>query len=190
LPQEIKVVFHPLVRQCSVVAMTTKKASKSSHNRKPFHKQEDNSPTIMNESTTTTTATATPERMKNKLFTESVPTTEEPSFYMDHTLSLSEYRILNPQVDEVPTLTQSRLLAAMLERISQKNRRQAEKQARRQRVTRQVKAAVLHPIKAMAALFHLSPQPALAMGRISLPSARNGATPTRVTSSYLALPRA
>lgn len=180
----MKVVFHTFVRKCSGVAMTTKKASKLRHNLQDLHKKEDNSPTIMNESTTTAAA---PERMKNKLFTESVPTTEEPSFYMDHTLSLSEYRILNPQVDEVPTLTQSRLLAAMLERISQKAHRQAEKQARRQRVARQVKAAVLHPVKAIAALFHLSPQPTLAMGRIALPRPSNGA---RVTSSYLALPRA
>lgn len=132
---------------------------------------------------TTMKTNNTPHR--TRLFTESEATSIEPAETEDTTLSMSEYRILNPQTAEVPTLTQSRVLAALLDRVRAREARLAKRAALRAKMM----AAVLHPWQTLVAAFHHQPQPALArVRRPALPAQATGAV--RVTSPYLALPRA
>ncbi|MEZ0386123.1 MAG: hypothetical protein ACAI34_03580 [Verrucomicrobium sp.] len=111
------------------------------------------------------------------LFTESVSTSEEPAPYAESTLSLHEYRLLNPQTSGTPTLTQSRVLGAVLERIRIKARRAAERQARHERRTKAIKAGLMAPVRAMVALFHSTPE--ATVQRVGV----------RMTATRLALPR-
>lgn len=125
---------------------------------------------------------------RTRHFDESETTSIEPTIYSENSISMSEYRILNPQTAEVPTLTQSRVLAAVLERVRIKEARRARSAARRKALMEAALNAVLHPWEQLMSVFHHAPQPALA--RVHIASGSQTGKSVRVTSSYLALPRA
>ena len=128
-------------------------------------------------STLTLSKAPTAKAIRPLLFTESVSTTEEPAAYAEHTLSLHEYRLLNPQTSGTPTLTQSRVLAAVLDRVKRKAIRHAERAARHERRVKAVKAALMTPVHALVNIFHHTPE---------APAQRVG---VRMTATRLALPR-
>ena len=99
-------------------------------------------PSTLNDTARTTTTPADKSK-RHTSFDESITTSPEPYLYSQ--LSISEYRILNPQTAEIPTLTQSRLLAAVLERQQVKADRLARHTAIRRRFISQLKSTFLHP---------------------------------------------
>lgn len=125
---------------------------------------------------------------RTRHFDESETTSIETTIYSENSISMSEYRILNPQTAEVPTLTQSRVLAAVLERVRIKEARRAKSAARRKALIEAAMNAVIHPWEQLMSVFHHAPQPALA--RVHVASGSQAGKSVRVTSSYLALPRA
>lgn len=125
---------------------------------------------------------------RTRHFDESETTSIETTIYSENSISMSEYRILNPQTAEVPTLTQSRVLAAVLERVRIKEARRAKSAARRKALMEAAMNAVIHPWEQFMSVFHHAPQPALA--RVHVASGSQAGKSVRVTSSYLALPRA
>ncbi|MEZ0386124.1 MAG: hypothetical protein ACAI34_03585 [Verrucomicrobium sp.] len=141
------------------------------------------------------------------LFTESertsVPTAERDDLSQTVTFSLQEYRILNPQTANEPTLTQSRILAQVLERIRVRELRDAARKVRRQQLLQSLKAALLHPFQTLNAfvesLTHIEIEPApqmqLAMAVVprnpepSQMSSSNSSAGIRRTATRITLPR-
>lgn len=163
--------------------MKAQSPSKTRHNPSNADKKIDNS-SPLGESTMNTTPSAS----RNRRFDESETTSIETSIYSENSISMSEYRILNPQTAEVPTLTQSRVLAAVLERVRIKEARRARRAVLRQQLMVATKNAILHPWQQFLSAFHHAPQPAMA--RVHVPASGKSASGVRVTPSYLALPRA